>query len=327
MEIDKRILNLSYSSRNTLHKCARKFQLYRLNSKSEDNEGDNESLTFAYGHCVGKGVQDIFEGKSLQQTIWEAFLAWNVDLLYENTKQSKSFFGALHAIRQLYHARQNGFLGEYDLVYWEGKPATELSFSIALPDGFIYRGFVDAVLRNRNTGAVVVLECKTTSLSRVNPAQYKNSAQAIGYSIVLDALFPDLSSYEVYYLIYQTKSGEWVPMPFEKTYFQRALWLRELLLDVETIKLYEAAQIYPMNGESCFDFFRECEYLQHCTMSTHLLVSPLSEEGSKKIDDELAKFQIKIGIQDLIESQVKKNTIAPVADVAYTMIANGDELL
>jgi hypothetical protein len=324
MEIDKRILNLSYSSRNTLHSCPRKFQLYRLNSKAEQTEDHAQSLTFAYGHCIGKGVQDIFENKTLAVTLWEAFLAWDVDLLSENPKQNKSFFGALHAINQLHHARESGFLEEYDLVYWEGKPACELSFSIALPDGFIYRGFVDAVIRNRNTGAVVVLECKTTSATRVNPAQYKNSAQAIGYSIVLDSLFPELSSYEVYYLVYQAKSQEWTTIPFEKTYFQRALWIRELLLDVEMIKLYEAAQIYPMNGEACYDFFRECEYLQHCTLSTHHLVEPLTPEKSASIDEELEKFQIKITIQDLIETQMKKSVSAPAT---AQLMENGDEVL
>lgn len=323
MVIDKRILNLSYSSRNTLHTCPRKFQLYRLNSKSEQSVDHNQSLTFAYGHCIGKGVQDIFEGKSLELTLWEAFLAWDVDLLYENPKQNKSFFGAMHAIRQLYAARESGFLADYDLVFWNGKPAVELSFSIALPDGFIYRGFVDLVIQHKTTGQVVVIECKSTSAARVNPAEYKNSAQAIGYSIVLDAIFPELSSYTVYYLVYQTKSTEWTTIPFEKSYFQRALWIRELLLDVEIIKMYEAAEIYPMNGNACYDFFRECEYLQHCTLSTHHLVSPMTDDESAKIDEELAKFQIKIGIQDLIEAQIAKNTSAP----AEPELVDGDEII
>lgn len=326
MEIDKRILNLSYSSQLLLHKCPRKFQLYRLNSKSEETEDAIQSLTFAYGHTVGKGVQDVFEGKEWKQIVWEAFLGWDVDLLAVDTKRNKSFFGALLAIKQLYLARESGLLKDYDLVSWEGKPATELSFSIALPDGFIYRGFVDLVLQHKYSGKVVVIECKTLNASTVNPAQYKNSAQAIGYSIVLDAIFPQLSSYEVYYLVYPTKKAEWEIIPFEKSYLQRALWIRELLLDVDRIKLYEQAQIYPMHGESCFDWNRECEYLQHCTMSTHLLVSPLTEEGSAKIDEELNKFQIKISIQDLIEAQLKKNS-GPVEDVTYVESNSNDELL
>lgn len=323
METDPRIRALSYSSLLTLHKCPRKFQLYRLNSKGEDSEDANQSLTFAYGHCTGKGIQDIFEGKSIELCIWEAFLAWDTDLLSENPRQNKSFWGAIQAIRQLHSARQNGFLADYELVYWQDKPACELSFLIRLPDGFIYRGFVDAVLRHKTTGAVVVLEGKSTSAARVNPAEYKNSAQAIGYSIVLDALFPELSSYEVLYLIYQTKSTEWTTIPFQKSYFQRALWIRELLLDVEVIKLYEAAQIYPMRGESCFDFFRECEYMQHCTLSTSHLVEPLTPNTIIKIEEELAKFQIQIGIEDLIQAQLSKNTTAPVTSISTA----GDELL
>jgi hypothetical protein len=114
-------------------------------------------------------------------------------------------------------------------VHYEGKPACELSFAIYLPDGFIYRGFVDAVLRNRKTGAVRVLECKTHSGTTINPATYKNSAQAIGYSIVLDAIFPELSSYDVLYHAYSSKREEYEMIPFEKSYYARALWIRELL--------------------------------------------------------------------------------------------------
>lgn len=322
MEIDKRILNLSYSAILTLHECPRKFQLYRMNGKVERDDPMAE-ITFAYGHVVGLGVQCIFEGLSLGDTLWKMFLMWDTELLAKDDKRNKSFFGAAHAIRQLHYARESGFLQDYDLVYYEGKPATELSFSIALPDGFIYRGFVDLVLRNRISGKVVVIECKTVSGTTVNPAQYKNSAQAIGYSIVLDAIFPDLSSYEVYYLVYPTKKEEWETIPFEKSFFQRALWIRELLLEVDTIRMYEQAEIYPMHGESCYDWFRECEYLQYCTLSTHHLVKPLTQEESTKIDKELAKFQIKVGITDLIDAQVRKNLKAP----AEVVLIDGDEML
>ena len=164
--------------------------------------------------------------------------------------------------------REHGYLDGYNLVRYQDKPATELSFVIHLPDGFKYRGFVDAVLQHEISGAVMVLEVKTTNATAVNPAQYKNSAQAIGYSIVLDALFPDLRAYEVLYLVYQTKSESYQQLPFEKSYHSRALWIRELLLDIELIKMYEQASIYPMHGESCYSFFRECEYLNLCTLST-----------------------------------------------------------
>ena len=198
-------------------------------------------------------------------------------------------------------ALEEGFLDDYELVYHDGRPACELSFSVSFQDGFRLRGFVDAVLRNKTTGSVIVLECKTTGSATVNPATYKNSAQAIGYSIVLDVLFPELSSYEVLYLIYQTKSQEYTTIPFTKSYMQRALWIRELLLDIETIKLYEEAEIYPQRGESCFNFFRECEYMQTCSLSTSYLTKKCTEADVDKTE-----YQIQLSLEDLITAQLAK---------------------
>lgn len=327
MEIDKRILNLSYSSLLTLHSCPRKFQIYRLSGKVESQDM-TQNLTFAYGHTVGAGIQGLLEGKSLARVMWEALISWDLDdIFYENPKQGKSFFGALHALRQFHAMREAGYLNDYEIVQYQGKPACELSFAIYLPDGFIYRGFVDAVLRSKSTGKVIVLECKTSSSANVNPSEYKNSAQAIGYSIVLDAIFPELSSYEVLYLIYQSKIKEYMQIPFEKSYYQRALWIRELILDVEMIKLYEQHEIYPMHGESCMEWFRECEYMQTCTLSTDHLAIPLTDEKIAQMDSELDAFQIKITLNDLIQSQLTKNVSKPAAVVRNTEPESMDELL
>lgn len=312
---DPRILNISYSSILTLHTCPRKFQLNKLQSRREEVEDIPGSVTFAYGHVVGSGIQAILENKPMNQVIWEAFLEWDVDLLADNTKQNKSFFGALHALNQFKAMRDQGYLDGYELVTYQGKPACELSFVIHMPNGFKYRGFVDAVLRHTITGEVMVLECKTTNSASVNPAQYKNSAQAIGYSIVLDALFPELSSYKVLYLVYQTKSEEYVQIPFDKSYYARALWIKELLLDIEMIMLYEEQGIYPMHGESCFSYYRECEYMQLCTLSTEHLATPLTQTGYEKLKQELADFQIQVTIEDLIKAQIAKDirTTTPMA--------------
>lgn len=307
MSIDKRILNLSYSSLLTLHSCPRKFQLYKLQSAPESEQDDSSSITFAYGHMVGTGIQDILEHKTEDAVLFNAFLNWPLDLYLENTKQNKSFFAAWVALRQFMSMRENGYLEGYELVYYQGKPANELSFSISLPDNFIYRGFVDAVLQHAITGEVIVLECKTTAATSVNPATYKNSAQAIGYSIVLDAIFPELSSYKVLYLVYQAKAESYVQLPFEKSYYQRALWIQELLLDVELIKMYEGAGIYPMHGESCFTYFRECDYYTTCTLSTKHLTKPLTAEQEVKMDEELEKFQVRISLEDLIVAQLAKD--------------------
>lgn len=306
--MDLRLQQLSYSSLLTFHSCPRKFQLDRLQAERQDDDENKSSVTFAFGRVVGEGVQQAFQDIPEDQILWNLFLMWDWDLLADNPKQNKSFWEAITAVQKFIAMRENGFLDEWKLAYIDGKPCCELSFILNLPDGFKYRGFVDAVLVNTNTNEIMVLECKTTGMSSVNAATYKNSAQAIGYSIILDHLFPDHSSYEVLYLVYKTKSREYDPLPFTKSYLQRALWIRELLLDLEVIKLYEQADIYPMRGESCFTFFRECEYLYTCTLSTDKLTDPVTEAEIQKITDSHETYQLNIGIEDLIKAQLRKES-------------------
>jgi hypothetical protein len=299
--IDYRIRQLSYSSLLTLHSCPRKFQLNRLRSTHRTEEDLKSTITFAFGHVVGAAIQSILAGTSEDQVIFEIFLGWHTDLFAEDEKNKKSVWYAILAAQRFLSIRASGFLNEYELVYVDDRPACELSFSINFPDGFRLRGFVDAVLRHKITGEIVVLEVKTTGSVTLNPATYKNSAQAVGYSVVLDNLFPDLSSYTVIYLVYQTKSQEYTPIPFVKSFLQRALWIRELLLDIEMIKLYEEAEVYPMHGESCHTFARECEYFQTCTLSTEYLTKKCTPEEEDK-----TVYQVQIGLEDLLDSQLRK---------------------
>jgi hypothetical protein len=85
------------------------------------------------------------------------------------------------------------------------------------------------------------------------------------------------------------------------------LWIRTLLLDIETIQMYEAADIYPMRGQSCNDFYRECEYFGLCTLSLDKITEPLSVEDTAVIQlRNDTEFQITLSIQDLIEAQLQK---------------------
>jgi len=259
-EIDPRLKLLSHSSRTTLHKCPRKYQLYRLSATQvamADQKEVEQGVTFAYGKAVGIGVQSTMEDKTDDQIYLDTFLEWDTGLLDENPKQKKSFWLAIWAVQKFMVLRTQGFLDEYELVYYQGKPAVELSFQIVLPNGYKYRGFVDAVLRHKVTGEIMVLENKTSS-GTANSAMFKNSGQALGYSVVLDILFPEMSSYIVLYLVYETKTMEYVELPFTKSLLQRALWLQELLIDTQLVTLYDSFDTYPMHGEACYDFFRDC---------------------------------------------------------------------
>jgi hypothetical protein len=321
-EIDPRLKNLSHSSRTMLHKCPRKYQLYRLTAKQtiptsqEELVKDAETgVTFSYGTAVGVGIASVLEGKTEDRYLLETFLSWEqADILDVTPRHNKSIWTALFAVQKFATLKDTELLEDYELVYYtspntgEKLPAVELSFIIKLPDGFNYRGFVDAVLRHKDTGDIIVLECKTSSGS-AQPAAYKNSGQALGYSVILDILFPKLSSYSVYYLVYGTKTYEFDTFIYEKSLLQRALWLQELIIDKHIIELYDAYDTYPMHGESCFDFFRECEYMGLCTLTTENLTKPLTQ----KVLDEVKKandlYEFVISFEDLVHTQIAKGEV------------------
>jgi hypothetical protein len=307
-EIDPRLKLLSHSSRTQLHKCPRKYQLYRLAATEVPlirEAAVSQGVTFAYGKAVGVGVQSAMEGKTETQVYIDTLLEWDVDLLDENPKQNKSFWLALFAVQKFIALRDGGFLEDYELVYYKGKPAVELSFQILLPNGYKYRGFLDAALQHRVTKEVMVLENKTSSGS-ANSAMFKNSGQALGYSVVLDILFPEMSAYSVLYLVYETKTMEYVELPFTKSLLQRALWLQELLIDTQLIDTYHSYGTYPMHGESCYDFFRDCEYLGICTLSTDIQIKPLTQQMLDKIAKDSESYDFTVDFYDLIEAQVAK---------------------
>jgi RecB family exonuclease len=299
--IDPRLQNLSYSTVLNLHSCPRRFQLDKLQAQREEQDDPNsyQAVTFGYGHVVGLGIQLAMEDKTEAEIVWQMFLMWEPDLFAQNERQAKSFWLAVVAVQQFLAMRASGYLADYQLVQYQGKPACELSFRVTFPDGFKYRGFVDVVLQHRISGEVIVLELKTSSATSLNPATYKNSLQALSYSMVIDTIFPALSSFQVLYLVYATKTREYHHLQFPKTAMQKALAIRELMLDIETIKMYHEEDVFPMRGESCFNFYRECHYLNLCTLSTELLTDPL-QEGDLKQEE----FQIELTLADLIKSQL-----------------------
>lgn len=294
--------NLSYSGLGELHACPRKFVLNKLKASYLDRD-NLRSVTFAFGHAVGTGIQCTLEGKSEQQILFDMFLAWDYGDIYgEEEKSNKSFWTAVQAVQLFKHVRDSPLLHEYELLVVDGRAAVELSFRITTPDGFKYRGFVDVVLRHRVTGELLVLELKTTSATSINPAQYKNSGQALGYSVVLDRFAPGKSSYKVLYLVLSSKTLEFTPLEFTKSYLQRAEWIHSFLLDCQILSLYWEQQHWPQNGASCYDFFKECEHFQTCGLKLENQIPA----KNFTVEPEPEEFQIELTLLDLIESQLER---------------------
>lgn len=306
-QIDPRIARLSYSSLLDLHACPRKFQLNKMQAEKAAQD-ESTSVTFAYGHAIGEGIQQYLINRSMMdeqaafdKALWKVFLAWDTDLLYENDKQKKGFFRAVATLLQFRELVQDGFMAEdYEVAYFEGKPAAELSFRIDLGDGFYYRGYVDLVLIHKPSGQYLILELKTSSANYIDAYAYKNSAQAIGYSVVLDTIAPGVSSYGVQYLVYMTKLQRFEAFDFPKTFKQRVQWIQDLMWDKKQIvdmeAFYGANGVWQIRGESCKDFGKVCEYMDVCGLETSRLVSPLLE--SDLVEDK--EYQFNFTLEELL---------------------------
>ncbi|MNM82808.1 hypothetical protein D3C81_948500 [compost metagenome] len=166
------------------------------------------------------------------------------------------------------------------------------------------------VLRHKITGELLVLELKTSSANYVKASNYKNSAQAIGYSVVLDRIEPEATSYGVLYLVYLTKLERFETFEFPKTYHQRALWLRDRMVDESNVLTLVKEEgnygIWPMYGESCNSFGRDCEYMDICHLQTSNVMVPLNERHFLDIDrdtKEEAIYQFDIQLEELLEAQ------------------------
>ena len=283
---------LSHSSIETLHSCPRKFEIYRMNYAPKEKG----TIDTAFGHAVGVGVQELLISKSANETltttntsllseyqnaIWKMFLSWEVDIDEVKLKSKKSFHAACLAVEKYQQQLLPLLTSEWELAYFEGKPAVELGFIIKLPNDYYYRGYVDAVLVNKKEKRFRVLELKTTGLNVVDVAQYKNSFQGVGYGVILDKLAASLdysADYYVDYLVYKTVSQEFLTFPFLKTNYQRAKWLSQLLVETETIDLYLQKELFPTHGESCYNFYRQCQYFGICEREN-------SELQVKKVTD------------------------------------------
>ena len=307
-QIDIRLKQLSYSSRLLLDSCPRKFQLRKLGAEIAYQDTQDDLVTFEFGKLVGYGIQLAFQDISRENILLACFEFWSMELNIESTKHKKSFWYALIAIDKFIGMREQGFLAEYDILYYNGVPAAELSFLVDFGDGFNERGFLDLVLEHRLTKEVITVEIKTDSAKApIHEAKYQNSTQPLGYSVLLDHIKPGLNSYTVLYLIYLSEKFEYQAFQFTKTIKQKAEWLNSIVMDIERIKLYSAANFWPKHGQSCFSYYKPCKYFNRCQMSDKLLLRPVTKQQEAAIlKDNEDTYTIKTTIKELIIGQLAR---------------------
>ena len=291
----------SYSRSLTLHACARKYELdSKFNIKKRRN-----SVTFAYGHAIGDGVQAVLSGESITKSLVRTILAYDYDeedIGNPNEKAAKkSIWWAVLNIELFCKQYQAGIytfldgweVPEFAFTQEDGsvfmRKASELSFVIDCTQGYTYEGHIDLILHHPVRNRYMVLELKTTGMTVVSQASFKNSAQALGYGVVVDAIANNIkasAAYDALYMVYKSRTQEIVPMLFTKTPKMRAQWLNGIIADIQFIEMCETQGYYPHHGESCFNYFRECEYMANeCHMDNEMLARSYGRVGDVLVNE------------------------------------------
>ena len=311
----------SYSLLTQLHECPRKYELEKLqaNHASSLLAEPVTNIDFAYGHAVGSGIQTYAATGSVEAGIFAAMLAWRAPYDAEKLDARGNPTGKSLAMATLAVEKFSGWWQEH-MSDWEvvvlpsGKKAVELAFAVDFQNGRYHFGHIDVLLRNKQSGTLAVWEGKTTGFENVKEAVYANSSQALGYSVVVDAIAKEIGAdgteYEVLYIVYSSKSREFQLLPFGKTRSQRAEWLQDTLLDHASLDTYKRIKFYPKRGENCVSKYGfVCKWFGNCTMRNESLFPGLQLpvlEPEQVASVEALDFVFKL--DDLVSAQNNKAT-------------------
>ena len=326
-QIDTRLKMLSNSSSMLLHTCPRKYQLIKLCGAERE-----QSMHLSFGSAFGEGLQQLLSGATLQAAVISAVLQWDMDIFAEDFLDKtlwkciaalESFHYRLHSpIAAILEANDNydldeltpNLIGEYEVAYINGKPACEVGFAIELPNGFVYRGYVDIIMRHKATSKYLVVDIKSTISNSSNNAKFQNSPQALGYSIVLDAVAHGQSEFSVLYYEYMTTVKKYVSHYFTLGNLSRAKWLHNLVMDMKSVELYQAnGDDYPSHGESCVSFQRTCPFIDTCGISIGSMLGEAWQPDTrpwKELEAETARktgkhIDVYVTLDELIARQLE----------------------
>ncbi len=304
---ERPVVRMSHSSRAMLHSCERKYYLARyklldsISIQEADSNKNNTHLDF--GTAIGAGIQALLvtEG-DLTKALWIALREFN----FAAETDTKNVLSLIHAI-QAFHVQWD--YDDWEVAYYtkDGKsiPAAELSFKILLDSdsGDYTCGYMDIVLRSKRTGLYTVVEVKTTGtrLQHIEPL-YSNSDQGVGYSVVLDSIQVESSTFHVLYLVCQFPGNnilcKWHFLPFLKTKKDRLEFLLTQQMDYQYLKNLEEIDYWPMRGNACMSFNRPCFLYGICNLET---IQDLPYQPPRPEDNWTFTYHI----QDLIRTQLE----------------------
>lgn len=279
-------IRLGTTSLLTLHRCEREYQRDEL---LQGGEGLRSNPVLVFGHAWGEGIMEYLQYGDLDRAVYHTWKSYWPQLESDIRLEEMAFYGLRAAKGKL-----DAILRDYEVAEFEGKPARELGFHLDINERYYFTSMMDGVLRHRRDSHLVLLENKHTHswIDDISP-MYRNSSQALMYSIVLDRIARQtLGMYNLHYFV-----GQFVKQELPKVRIHHFEWKKTLLdrlnlfvslgMDVAHLQQCVDTNIFPMRGHSCFSFGRPCKYFGVCQLrSTDV---PHTDDSIEKTKSEHVK--------------------------------------
>lgn len=294
-------IRLSNSSLELLVTCERLFQIERLLTGQRNVY---EAPPLSRGHSFGKGVQVYLLTRDMDKALYNAWLSYWPEM-EDNPKIT--VIRTLHAL-MCAQKDMDALLDKYEVVSFNGHPAVELGFKLNIDAIYYYVGFIDLVLRNKETGLYVILEIKYTGSWLDVEAMFYNSGQGTGYSIVIDTIVgAKQAEYGVLYFICQDKEKEPKAIQFHtkewnKDLKDRLKWFITLGLDVKRIQEMRELGMFPQRSRSCIRFNRTCQHFGTCGLT----IGDMEKEDEIDPHEKAGKYQFEYELETVIQDHLQR---------------------
>lgn len=269
LEVKDGTIYINASSIEIINTCRRKAQ-YALDLGLR-REDESEALTF--GTAIHAALEKFYSSES--RNLDEILLAFNdaaVPLLHVPPTEKRSIDNGAKILRRYFEIYEN----DPWVAYVDEKgPFVEREFEVRFADHVLH-GKVDAVLRNTETGELVVCDHKTaTSLSdlgrRANP-----NLQFSLYVWALREMGLPVSRMMVNGIQVAKTKSEFVRIFTERNADDFAEMFDTILAAVETFEKSKLTNAWPMNPVSC-SHYGGCQYLDICSLNKRLRPAAIAQ--------------------------------------------------
>ena len=268
--IDDLLMESSYSSSKTFHSCPRKY-FYERHGVGKTLPRD-ESLAASVGQAMHEAIQHYFiSGYNVDAALWA--LIWFYPHALSAAEPDKRTL--LDCTAALLNLLNSGVLRQYELVYFNGKPAVELAFRLLHPSGLHHRGKLDLVVWHAVNQTYSILDIKTrAAYGEPDLAQYQFSDQCVPYRFAVEHIVGRRDvRFDTKYVVINlmlTRPDFWV-FPVEPAPDAFDQWMLRTQLQAALIKQFRASGHWPRNGEACFSWNRRCRYFDICRIPLEAL--------------------------------------------------------